>query len=201
MTEFTPEQKLSITTAAVIAAGPGADDGQVGNQVTRILNMQSAGPVSSAFERHAKRDENVRQTKSFTGIVLYADTETTSNRPIVFLKTEVSEHAPEGIELVRLDRLDSADGQLVRDLAKSLVTLVGHKVLVNVAVEAAGGRNVRVLRAVEDRGSVEEYAGHTNSTGWQLIDWENGGKNFAFRSLAPKLKNLTQRRQAALTPA
>lgn len=118
----------------------------------------------------------------------------------MFLRTQVSQYAPEGIEYVRLDRLDGQDSELVKSLANQATALVGHKVLVTVAIEkTASNQNARILRAIEDRGAGEaDIAGLTNLDGWKLIDWVNGRKG-DLAKLAPKLSRL-QKYSAAAQP-
>lgn len=190
--ELSTDQKRSIIVAAVTAAGPGADDGQVASQVTRIVNLFEEGsPAMNAFARAEERAEKTSKVKGFTGEVIYVDTEASSNRPVIFLRTEVSTQAPEGIEVVRLDRLDSRDAELVKALANQALALIGHKVGVTIAIEQmTNGNNARILRAIEDRGpGAADIAGLTNAEGWKLIDWQNGGKgNFA--AMAPRLSRL-----------
>lgn len=200
--ELSTDQKRSIIVAAVTAAGAGADDGQVAAQVTRIVNLfEDGSPAMNAFARAEERAEKTVKTKGFAGEVIFVDTEQTSNRPVVFLRTEVSSQAPEGIEVVRLDRLDSQDSELVKNLANQALSLVGHKVGVTIAIEQMGnGNNARILRAIEDRGAGNaDLAGLTNDAGWKLIDWQNGGKG-NFKTMAPRLKRL-QGYLAAAQPA
>ena len=110
MAELSTDQKREIILAAITAAGPGADDGQVAAQITRILGLFEEGSAAvRAFERAEKRAELTTDVKGFVGELIYVDTEQSSNRPIVFLRTEVSKYAPEGIEIVRMDRLDGQD--------------------------------------------------------------------------------------------
>lgn len=206
--ELSTDQKRSIIVAAVTAAGPGADDGQVASQVTRIVDLfEDGSPAMRAFVRAEERAEKTTDVKSFAGEILFVDMEglgeKPSNRPIVFLRTQVSESAPEGIEVVRLDRIDSQDSERVRALANQALELVGHKVGVTVAVEkmANSSNKVRILRAVEDRGpGGTDLAGLTNEQGWKLIDWQNGGKDRAFSKIAPRLVRL-QKFASAAQPA
>lgn len=201
--ELTTDLKREVILAAMAAAGPGADDGQVAGQVTRILNLFEEGsPAMNAFARAEKRAESTTKVKQFTGELVYVDTETTSNRPIVFLRTQVSSHAPEGIEIIRMDRLDSADVDRVKQLANQVLSLIGHKVAVTVAIEqTTSQQNARILRGVEDRGEGgADLAGLTNQHGWRLIDWAAGGKG-AFAKIAPKLERLAAYQALAPQPA
>jgi hypothetical protein len=192
--ELTDSLKAQIVLTAVGAAGPGATDDQIVGQVSRITGfLQDGSPALNAFERAEKRAANTTQTKGFQGDVLWVDLEQSSNRPIVFLRTAPSEHHPDGIELIRMDRTDSADGERSKELAKLATSLIGHKVGVSVAVEKAGTKNVRVLRALEDRGPVADLAGYDVSNGYTLVNWQEETK----AKIAPKLARLNKVAQAA----
>jgi len=192
--ELTDSLKAQIVLSAFGAAGPGATDDQVVQQVSRITAfLQDGSPALNAFDRAAQRAENTTQVKGFQGDVLFVDLEASSNRPIVFLRTQPSEHHPDGIEVVRLDRTDSADGERVRELAKHATNLIGHRVGVTVAVEKANGKNVRILRALEDRGQVSDLAGYDVSNGHTLINWQETSK----AKIAPKLVRLNKAAQPA----
>lgn len=191
--DLSTDQKRGIILAAITAAGPGADDSVVGSQISRIVGLFEDGSAAMrAFERAEQRAEKTTDTKNFIGEIIFVDKEVSSNRPIIFLRTQVSEHAPEGIELVRLDRLDSPDADIVKALANQATSLVGHKVLVTVAIEKMANANKsRILRSIEDRGAGEaDLAGLTVQEGWKLIDWVNGGKDGSFGKIAPKLARL-----------
>jgi hypothetical protein len=195
VTELSTEQKREIILTAAIIAGPNATDGEVSGQVTRILGLLDQGsPVSQAFKRAEERAANTTDVKGFVGEIIFVDKEESSNRPIVFLRTQVSEQAPEGIEFVRLDRLDSHNADQVKALANQALQLVGHKVGVTVAIEKmSGGNKVRILRGLEDRGAgASDIAQMDNSQGWRLIDWVNGGKDRSIAKIAPKLARLKQ---------
>lgn len=203
MAEFSTDQKREIILAAITAAGPGADDGQVAGQIGRIVGLfEDGSPAMRAFERAEKRAENTVEVTGFRGDILFVDLEETSKRPIVFFRTQISTHAPEGIELVRLGRIDSADKEQVQQLANLALALVGHTVGVTKAIEKGGNGNNRVLRALEDQGVAADLAGLTNQDGAKMIPWETGGKgNFA--KIAPKLARLNKYRaaEAAQQPA
>lgn len=187
--EITDTLKAQIVLSAVGAAGPGASDDQIVGQVGRIIGMlQDGSPALNAFERAAKRAENTTQVKGFQGDVLFVDLEQSSNRPIMFLRTQPSEHHPDGVELIRMDRTDSAEGDRAKELAKLATSLIGHRVGVSVAVEKANGRNVRILRALEDRGVVADLQGYDVSNGHTLINWQEQTK----AKIAPKLVRLNK---------
>ena len=192
--ELTESLKAQIVLSAVNAAGPGATDDQIVAQVSRITGfLQEGSPALNAFDRAEQCAANTTQVKGFQGDVLFVDLEQSSNRPILFLRTQPSEHHPDGIELIRMDRTDSADGDRVRDLAKLATSLIGHRVGVTVAVEKAGTKNVRVLRAIEGRGAVQDLAGYDVSNGHTLIDCTAPDR----AKIAPKLARLNKAAQPA----
>jgi len=192
--ELTDNLKAHIVLSAFGAAGPGATDGEVIAQVSRITAMlQDGSPALAVFDRAAQRSELTVDTKAFPGTVLFVDLEESSQRPIVFLKTEPSDYHPDAIEHFRLDRVDSNDATRVKALAKEATGLVGHKVLVTIAVEKAGGKNVRILRAIEDRGIDSEHDGLTLADGAALIDWTEKER----AKIAPKLVRLNKVTQPA----
>lgn len=201
MSELSNDQKREVILAATNAAGPGASDAKVVGEISRILSFfEDGSPAMRAFDRADERASKTTDVKGFVGEVIFVDLEgiaiggkAASNRPIVFLRTEVSQHAPEGIEIVRLDRMDSHDAERVRSLANETLSLVGHTVGVTVAIEkTVNGLNARILRSIEDRGAGKpDIAGLTNERGWQLIDWEKGGKG-TFAQIAPRLVRLSK---------
>ena len=88
--ELTTDQKRDVVLAAVIAAGPGANDNQVASQVTRILGLTASGSVvMNAFDRAAARAEKTTQVDHFNGDLIYVDLEETSQRPVYFFRTSV----------------------------------------------------------------------------------------------------------------
>lgn len=192
--ELTDSAKLQIVLSAAQIAGPTATGADVAAQVGRLTALLADGsPALAAFDRAEKRAEATVDTKSFTGTVLFADLEETSQRPIVFLKTEPSDYHPDGIEHFRLDRMDGPDAEGVKALANLATALVGHKVLVTIGVEKANGKNVRLLRAIEDRGQDAEFDGLTNAGGGAMIDWTEEER----AKIAPKLVRLAKLTQPA----
>lgn len=207
--EITDSLKAQIILSAVGAAGSGADDNTVSSQVSRIIGlMQDGSPAMAAFTYAEKRAENVVDTKKpFVGTVLYVDLEghgsngkNPSNRPIVFLQTEPSEHWRDGIEHFRLDRVDSHQGAQVKAQAAALTSLVGHRVAVTLRIEKGNGVNNRILAAYEDRGVDERFrdaqGGSTLSLaqGAAQIDWTHNFKPNRVE-IAPRLVRLNRAAQ------
>lgn len=198
--EFTDDLKAQIVLTAISAAGPGAADADVTRQVTRAIGLLSEGsPALRAFEQQEQRANNTEKVASFGGSVLFVDLEQSSSRPVVFLRTQPSEHHPDGIEHVRMDRTDSADGDSVKALAKQATQLVGHKVGVTLRVEkfipkgSTSSRKVRTLISIEDRGPDETLNGVDISTGHTLIDWTDQAR----AKMAPNLVRLNRQAQPA----
>ena len=191
--EFTDSVKTQIILAAMVTAGPDANDGMVANHVSRAIDFLSDGSaVLNTFDRAIKRMESVTSQSAVPGEILFVDTETSSNRPVVFVRTQPSKHSPDGVEHLRLDRIDGADGERSRALANELAGLVGHRVLLTKVIVKENEQNIRLCRGVQDRGPGEaDIAGLTNKTGWQLIDWSAEARV----KMAPKLARLNKYRQ------
>lgn len=190
--EFTDELKTQIILNAVTSSGAGATDQQIVEQVKRTVTLLTEGSLAlRAFETYEYRASKVESTKTFPGSVLYVDLEESSNRPIVFFKTKPdSEYCPDGVEHVRLDRTDSAEGGQSKALARLAQDLIGHKVLISVSIEKAGKTKVRILKAIEDRGVDPDLAGYTLETSHALINWNTEAR----AKLAPKLVRLRKYR-------
>lgn len=198
--EFTDDLKAQIVLTAITAAGPGATDTDITRQVSRTIGMLSDGsPALRTFEQAQQRNDNTEKVASFGGSVLFVDLEQSSNRPVVFLRTQPSEHHPDGVEHVRMDRTDGADGDSVRALAKQATQLVGHKVGVTLRVEkftpkgSTSSRKVRTLISIEDRGPDETLNGVDISTGHTLIDWTDQAR----AKMVPNLVRLNRQPQPA----
>jgi len=187
------EQKREIILAAYNSAGHGADDQAVAAQVGRILgSFEEGSPAMRAFERAEKRAAQTTGIANFRAVPIYVDLESTSQRYVIFIVTEPSKNAPEGIEVIRTQRLDSADGQGARDIANQVLGLLGHTVLVTKAIEASadGQSKVRVIRGLEDQGIAAGYAPDFSLVaGASMINWQAGGAG-AFPKIAPKLERL-----------
>ena len=185
--ELTDGLKAQVVITAAGIAGPEASDADVADHVSRITAMlQDGSAAMSAFDRAEARAGATVKTKTFPASVLFVDLEESSQRPIVFVKTEPSNYHPDGVEHFRMDRTDSRDGARVKDLAKTATELVGHKVLITLAVESTGEKNVRVLRNIEDRGADAELGEFTLADGAAYIDWTEKDR----AKIAPKLVRL-----------
>jgi hypothetical protein len=130
-----------VVLAAVIAAGSD-DPEKVAEHAARIAAMCTPGsPVARAVE-------GVRRSKVFTAVVARVEREDSSTRALVTLRTKPSRWHEDGVEQARTERTDS--GGL--PLARRLLALTGHRVLLWVEVEDTGTSKVRVIRHVEDLG-------------------------------------------------
>lgn len=207
MTELNDTLKAEIILAAVGAAGPGATDQQVFQQVGRIAGfLQPGSPALATFDRLEKRGNTVEKTASFPGTILYVDVEETSQRGVIFFKsvmppkpgTKAAENYPaDGIEVIRTDRLDGDTAESAKALIKAAVGMVGHKALIYKAIENTGSGPNRNLRGLEDQGPNPDYAGLTNEQAAFKIDWNLNNDR---KKMLPKLrkhKEYAANRQAA----
>lgn len=148
--------RTQIVLAASIVAGKGADENAVAGEVLRIISRLSEGsPVMNAFDAIEKRDENTDKVKTFRAVILHVDKEITSNRGVLFLKTEPSKWHPNGKEFLRTEI--TKNNPAGTEMAKLAQSLIGHQVVLSVAVENTGEVKVRVLRNIEDQGPAEGY--------------------------------------------
>lgn len=163
MPNFDDATKAQVVIAASIIAGPNADEAAVTTQVRAIVSRLSEGsPSMNAFDEADKRDEATEKVKTFRGVILHVDKEVTSERAVIFLKTQPSKYHPNGKEFARTERTDTPAGKAV---AKQAQALVGHQVQLSVGIEGTGEVKVRVIRHIEDQGPIpgfdpntEEYA-------------------------------------------
>lgn len=191
--ELSTDQKRDIIIAAYGSAGPGADDQTIAAQISRILaSFEDGSAAMRAFERAEKRAALTSGVSNFRAVPIYVDLETTSQRFVIFIVTEPSKNAPEGIEIIRTDRIDSAEGQSARAIANQAIALLGHTVLVTKAIEASadGQSKTRLIRGIEDQGLAAGYSTEFNLVaGASMINWQSGGAG-AFPKVAPKLERL-----------
>lgn len=158
MTETIISQGQIVQTAFLLA-GAGASEDQVAAEVTRILiGVGEGSPILYAFTQVAKREENVEGTKTILGTIIHADVEETSQRGVIFLKSETShpQFNPLGKENVRTNRIDD-DKSGGKALLNGAVGLIGHKVALTVQVEKTASNKVRVVTRISDRGVDENY--------------------------------------------
>lgn len=159
MTENTPILSKAQTIAlAYQLAGAGAGDDAVAAEVTRILNGASIGsPILYAFDSFEKRAENVEDTKTVLGTLLLVDVEESSQRGVLFLKSDKAHERwnPLGKEHVRTERIDGKKVGL--PILKEAGTLIGHKVALTVEVQVSDSGKNRVVVRISDRGVDENY--------------------------------------------
>jgi len=163
MTESTTETPGLLSKAQTISlafqlAGPDADESAIAAQVSRILSATGAGsPVLYAFDSFEKRAGTVEATKTVLGTLLLVDVEESSQRGVLFLKSEQAHQKwnPNGKELARTERID---GKAVgRPLLQDAGKLIGHKVAVTVEVQVSDSGKNRVAIRIADRGVDENY--------------------------------------------
>ncbi len=159
MTDTTPILNKAQTVAlAFQVAGPDATEDAVAAQVTRILNGISEGsPIVYAFDQFEKRSENVEATKTILGTLLLLDVEESSQRGVLFLKSEQAHERwnPKGKEHARTERIDGKG--LGREVLREAGKLIGHKVALTVEVQTSDKGKNRVVTRISDRGLDESY--------------------------------------------
>ncbi|KQP63011.1 hypothetical protein [Nocardioides sp. Leaf285] len=177
--------RLNLTTAAVLATGPAtAYTTQVKNEqpdgsfveatvpdpqawraavhtnaIDIYLMAEADGLVGKALRGIVPQD---KVTKRFAGTVVGVRKEPSSTRGIVTIYTGTDREnkdaiskqpLPAGCEQVRTERTDDAIGRAV---ARRMTTLLGHRVLLFIEMEAmsgnANGHSVRVVRHAESLG-------------------------------------------------
>ena len=164
--KFTDDQRAEILRTAMITAGPGASASRIGEEVERVAYLMSEASLASAgIESMERKLEKVREWKRFTGTVLYVDKKMLSNRGVIILLTQPSQHSPSGQEIIRTG-ITTYD-PIARDLATDMYhNGVGQRVLVNVAIEKMdNGNNVRVVHDVQLRGADPQFNPATQ------VDW------------------------------
>lgn len=159
MTDNTPILNKAQTVAlAFQVAGPAATEAEVAAQVTRILNGIGEGsPIAYAFDSFEKRAENVEAVKTVLGTLLLFDVEESSQRGVLFLKSETAHERwnPKGKEHARTERIDGKG--LGLEVLKAAQSLIGHKVALTVEVQVSDSGKNRVITRISDRGIDENY--------------------------------------------
>lgn len=97
--------------------------------------------------------EVLDRCRVFDANVVSVEKEERSTRGLVTLKSAPSSFHPDGLEQVRTERTDSADGRL---MAQEMYNLIGHRVRIWIekVTFSNGGKNgeVRIVRFVQDLG-------------------------------------------------
>lgn len=205
MTENTTEKPGLLTKAQAISlafqlAGPDAGEDAIAAQVKRILNATSVGsPVLYEFESFQKRADTVEDTKVILGTLLLVDVEESSQRGVLFLKSDKKHERwnKDGKEHARTERIDGKGVGL--PILKDAGKLIGHKVALTVEVQVSDSGKNRVITRIADRGIDEAY----NETAEDYQPSLEGVKTEKLRyggSLA-KLKNARAEAQAKAAAA
>lgn len=164
--KFTDDQRAEILRTAMITAGPGASATRIGEEVERVAYLMSdASLVSAGIDNVERKFEKVQEWKRFTGTILYVDKEISSNRAVIILLTQPSQHSPSGQEIIRTG-ITTYD-PIARDLANNVAQNgIGQRALVNVAIEKMdNGNKVRVVHDVQLRGADQQFNPATQ------VDW------------------------------
>ncbi|MGP5523476.1 hypothetical protein ACTXM3_09280 [Glutamicibacter arilaitensis] len=157
------EQEQQIILAAITAAAsepvdpnfPLTSEERVIEKVTQFNSMLSE--KSRVVKKlRALTGQNGAEIKHISGVVLGVRKEASSQRGVIFLKTEPHERwNPRGIEIARTERLDS-DG-LALKMARELRELVGHRIVATVEVRMVSDYKVRVLSHYTVTGRDQHY--------------------------------------------
>jgi len=140
--------------AAVGAAGPVGDDRAA--WMDRVCDLAAEISVMcSERSRVSRRVHGIANSKVFAAVVVGGKLEPSSTRGIVNLRTSPTKDRPDGIEQVRTERTDTADGASMWNRMKALK---GHRVVIWIEVqEFNGGQSkARVVQHVEDLGLLSE---------------------------------------------
>jgi len=154
MAALNETERRQVILAAVSATGPdkGPDErglswplrvAETAARITAMLDPRSE--VSRAIGQ-------VEMAKVFPATIVEVRREASSTRALATLRTKVSDRHPDGIETARTERTDDPLGLA---MARRLVSLKGHRVMLWVELEAMStntDRRVRVVRHVEDLG-------------------------------------------------
>lgn len=160
--------KPQVIALAFQTAGPGADEKAIADEVTRILNATGTGsPVLYAFDQFEKRAGNVEDTKTVLGTLLMVDVEQTSQRGVLFIKSDQAHPKwnPLGKENARTERIDGKE--LGKPLLREAGKLIGHKVAITVEVQLSDSGKNRVAVRISDRGIDPEYEANKNTEAYE----------------------------------
>ena len=206
---FTPDTRQQIILAAFNAAGQGATDTEVASQIERIADamMPGSAAMRTIDEIEHYWGETVTDVnKPFTATILYVDMETTSQRPVLALRSAPNSSNPDGkFELVKLGMARGRNRRRVLAQANEYVRMLGHQVLVTRMNEkTAKGTKASMLRSAISYGPHPEFAAlhvtgdDTNETleaklaqGAQMVNWSALG-DFD-QKIAAKLDKLARR--------
>lgn len=208
---FAPDARQQIILAAFDAAGPGADDQAVSAQVERIADAMLPGsPMIRTIDEveHYWRETVVEVNKPFIATLLYVDMESTSQRPVLALRSEPNRSNPEGkFELIKLGMARGRNRGRVIEQAKAYIQMIGHQVTVTRMNEKTNnGLKASVLRSAVPNGQNPAFTQlHIAATddaqavevklteGARLVDW--AGLGDYDRKVAAKLQKLPRRMQ------
>lgn len=153
MSEITRE---AIVTAAVAAAGPMNshldENGNPDLGIWRAAVEAAVGPVYALLDEKSsimRTVDSIAGAKKFVSVITKVEKHEASTRGVIHLapKENGDEERPVRTPITK-------DNDAARMLAKRCQSLVGHRVVLFVALEQFGseGHSMRVLRHVEDLG-------------------------------------------------
>lgn len=125
---------------------------RVKKQASDIYIMtQDRSPISQHLA-------TLEKCKVFTAVITDVKKEKSSTRGVVTLKTRPSKENEKGVETARTDRTENDKNSEGTAMARRLVELKGHRVLLWIYLEPMGssGRTVRVVKHVVDLGTASD---------------------------------------------
>jgi hypothetical protein len=147
------ETRTAIILAAVQAASATAEQGE--DVLAKATDIASELVIQShPRSRLSQRLDRLAESAPIHGVIESIEREESSTRGVVTIKTRPSKFHPDGLEQARTERTDNADGA---KMARTLQSLVGHRVLLYVFREPISGGEVkiRVISYVTDLGVAE----------------------------------------------
>lgn len=152
MGTMSESERRQVILAAVAATGPDNGPDERGLTWPQCV-AETAARITAMLDPHSEVSRaigHLEMSKVFVATVANVQREASSTRALVTLRTRPSDRHPDGLETARSDRTDQPLGMV---MAKRLVSLKGHRVMLWVELEQMGGqadRRVRVIRHVED---------------------------------------------------
>jgi len=154
MAALNETERRQVILAAVSATGPDKGPDERGLSWP-LLVAENAARITAMLDPRSEVSRAIGQvemSKVFVATIVDVRREASSTRALVTLHTKISERHPDGLETARTERTDDPLGLA---MARRLVSLKGHRVMLWVELEAMStntDRRVRVVRHVEDLG-------------------------------------------------
>lgn len=152
---ITAETTQQIILGAINTTGP--NDGTTEDWDVRFdQNLRTITAMIGEGSKAYKTVQMMGEAKKFKGTILGVKAEKTSRRGLVFLYTKPSDFHPDGVESARTEQVDRPEAKALYEQLKSLV---GHRVLVFVEMQASdnGGKKFRIIQHIQDLGPDNDF--------------------------------------------